>query len=82
MQVVDKHGEEALAVDSRVMVDGAMIGTVTAIDTDEGWMHVRVDGEDEDLDFVLKPTGYMAEEVESLGDGVNQSMRAAQGQPS
>jgi preprotein translocase subunit YajC len=80
MAIVDKH-DEPLALGDRVMVDGGLVGTVTKVDLVDGDLEVDVDGQEGTSYFAAKPTGWTVDEVESLGDGINQAMRAAQGQP-
>lgn len=80
MQTLDKHGEP-LGEGDRVMLDGALTGTVVTVEED-GTLRVRVDGDPGAvLDLHCEAIGWQAPDVESLGDGINQSMRAAQGQP-
>jgi DNA-binding protein YbaB len=83
-QILDKHGEQ-LEIDSRVMLDGAQVATVLSVDSVNGIVRVQIDGEEDTVgwrELRCKPTSWSAPEMESLGDGINQAMRAAQGQPS
>lgn len=77
--MVDKHGEK-LKVGDRVMVDGALTGTVANIEAQ--FIGVEIDGENRRRIMAATALGWQATELESLGDGINQAMRAAQGQPS
>lgn len=78
--MIDKNGTH-LWPDDRVMIEGSLTGTVTARDDAKGELKIAVDGEDREVVIQCKPLCWGTEEVESLGDGVNQAMRAAQGQP-
>lgn len=79
MKTIDKHGEQ-LAEGDRVMVDGGLVGTVKKIAAGE--VLVDVDGNPPDESaFSPSVTVQTVDELESLGDGINQAMRAAQGQP-
>lgn len=77
--VVDKHGEP-LEVGSRVLMDGGLVGEVDRLE--RGLAIVKIDGQEGVMTSVCRPTGWEAGELESLGDGVNQAMRAVLGQPS
>lgn len=80
-KVIDKHGEESLKTDDRVMVDGALVGTVDDIDYVSGLVYVRIDGAKGRTMFPCEPVVWQAPELESLGDEINLVMREAQGQP-
>lgn len=82
--MIDKHGEEIKAGD-RVMMDGALLGTIYGVDETIGSYSIDVDGEEDTVGRrwrKARPTGWQATDLESLGDGINQAMRAAKGQPS
>lgn len=80
VEIIDKHGEP-LGIGDRVMLDGAIVGTIESSGGEHPGWRVKIDGGGTQAPY-LEPTGYRAPEVESLGDGVNQAMRAAQEQPS
>lgn len=88
MDVFDQHGEEKLEEGSRVMLDGnAIVGTVTAIETGEHGARPSVEIEFDGSPpwkavYDLKPLALEAPKFTSLGDGINQAMRAQAGQPS
>lgn len=80
MEIVDKHGEP-LEDGARVMVDGGLVGTLT-VDETNGWVTIDLDGHPRPPSRLRTETiTLQVPGVESLGDGINQAMRAARGQP-
>ena len=80
MEMIDKHGEP-LEDGSRVMLDGALVGTLS-IDRNRGLVSINIDDHPRPPSTLRTETVVLCvPEVESLGDGINQAIRAATGQP-